>query len=114
MSEGLVPGGGFTTGLGDGYRFVPGAAGQIARRLDAAGKDLDGSAVGAPDAPDAGLCTAPVAAVLALFAESLDGIVEGLRDAANVVAYNNQVYAKAENASTVTITDTACTRDDPQ
>jgi len=114
MSDGLVPGGGLTSGLSDGYRFVPGTAGQIARRLDAASRELDGCAAGAPEAPDAGLCTAPVAAVLALFAESLDGIVEGLRDAANEVAYNKQVYAKAEDASTVTITDTACTVDDPR
>ncbi|MGH3391093.1 MAG: hypothetical protein ACRDOO_19670 [Actinomadura sp.] len=109
MSEGLLPGG--STPGGDGYRFVPGTAGLIARRLDAAGAELDGCAI---EAPDAGLCTAPVAAVLALFAESLDGIVEGLRDAAHVVAYNRQVYANAEEGSTVTITDTACTLDDPQ
>jgi hypothetical protein len=113
MSDGLVPGDGLSAGM-NGYRFVPGAAGRIARRLDTAGTALDDCAVGAPEAPDAGLCTAPVAAVLALFAESLDGIVDGLRDTANTVVYNKQVYVKAEDASTVTITDTACTLDDPQ
>jgi hypothetical protein len=114
MRDGLIPGSGFNPGAAGGFMLVPGVAGRVARRLEAASKELDSRGADVPEAPDAGLCTASVAAVLALFAESLGGIVEGLENAATAVAYNKQIYAKAEQASTVTITDRSCTIDDPQ
>jgi hypothetical protein len=87
--------------LGDGYALTPGVHGLIARRLDGASKALDAKAAGAPPAPDAGICSAAVAARLTSLTESLTGVVEGLSAAADAVVDNLQVYEAAEQASTI-------------
>jgi len=62
---------------------------------------LDGKAAGAPPAPDAGICSAAVAAKLKSLTESLTGVVEGLSAAADAVVDNGQVYEAADQASTI-------------
>jgi hypothetical protein len=89
------------TGSGDGYALTPGVHGNIARRLDGASKALDGKAAGVPPAPDAGICSAAVAAKLKSLTESLTGVVEGLSAVADAVVDNRQVYEAAEQASTI-------------
>lgn len=86
---------------GDGYALVPGTLGEIARRLDGASREVESSASGAPDAPDAGDCTAAVAETLAFLADSLGGVVNGLESAADAAVNTQDIYARAEEASTV-------------
>lgn len=89
------------TGAGDGFALTPGVHGNIARRLDGASKALDGKAAGAPPAPDAGICSAAVAARLKALTESLTGVVEGLSAAADAVVDNRRIYEAADQASTI-------------
>jgi hypothetical protein len=85
----------------DGYMLVPGTLGEVARRLAAASEGVESKAASAPAAPDAGLCTAAVAAKLSFFADSLGGVVDGLGSAADAVVNSKVIYAQAEEASTV-------------
>ncbi|RAY11461.1 hypothetical protein DPM19_29570 [Actinomadura craniellae] len=104
MNDGLFP----PPGGGDGYMLTPGVHGRIARRLDAASDALDAKAAGMPPAPDAGICSALVAAGLGLFCNSLGDLVEGLNVYASTVAHNRQVYENAEGAAKIVITPNRC------
>jgi hypothetical protein len=86
---------------GGGYALVPGTIGEIARRLDAAGQGVDATASGAPAAPDAGDSTAAVAEALGFLADSLAGVAEGLDAAAEAAVNSEDIYERAEQASTV-------------
>jgi hypothetical protein len=86
---------------GDGYALVPGTLGEIARRLDGASREVEATVTGAPAAPDAGDCTAAVAETLAFLADSLGGVVDGLGSAADAAVNTQDIYARAEDASTV-------------
>jgi hypothetical protein len=85
-----------------GYEFDTSALRRLAGGLRTAGTSLERGAA-APPAPEAGACTAAVAAVQAQLAESVAGISEAMAATADGVNKNADLYAVTEDDQTASI-----------
>lgn len=81
-----------------GYSVEPGALSGLARRLNTGSTDLENSAL-PPAAPDAGVLTGSVAAVLGLLTQAVATVVEGVGAAGRAVTASDQTYSGHEGAS---------------
>lgn len=77
------------------FYVEPGELDGVARRLRSGSDSLEGAS-SPPPAPEAGDCTAPIAAVLAYLTESTAGVVEGVGAAGDAVAECNSDYLEAD------------------
>lgn len=77
-----------------GYRAEPAALETVAGTLRSASEDLDGATP--PPAPELGVCTAPVADLLARLLDQTGTVVQGMSAAADAVEASKTQYQERE------------------
>lgn len=68
-----------------------------------AGSDTAESLASAPDAPEAGTCSGPIAAVMSGYADSMGTLVETLDGAGNAVAEGRDLYRDTESTNSASV-----------